>query len=162
MSPVCGRAGKTSLISYAGLDCAQAAKFVVQGAFQCLVSSESPLWFTTPEGAEPANKLSLWDRLCFLAPVFNTLVNCLATPFYCFVPCFFIWAGRFPASLNLASIIAAVTATAFTMFFKYFCRPSVGVQTVTDIRRASAKSPIQVLPLLQCVVASVKRAHENE
>ncbi len=86
------------------------------------------------------NKLSLRDRICFLSPVFNTVVNSIATPFYCFIPCFFIWAGRFPAALNLASIIAAVTATGFTMFFKLFARPSVGVRTVTQITRSSAQA----------------------
>ena len=121
----------------------------VQGPFQFLVSSESPLWYSPPQGAEKANKLSIRDRICFLSPVFNTVVNCLSTPFYCFVPCFFIWSGRFPASLNLASIIAAVTATAFTMFFKFFARPGVGVRTVTEVLRSSP-SPDAKFQVREC------------
>jgi len=63
-----------------------------------LVSRDSPLWYTAPEGAEKADKLSVRDRICFVSPVFNAIVNCISTPFYCFVPCFFIWTGDLPLS----------------------------------------------------------------
>lgn len=102
----------------------------MQGPFQMLVSSESPFWYSAPPGAAPSRSLSLRDRICFLSPVFNTIVNCIATPVYCFIPCFFIWTGRFPASLTLSAIVAALAAMGFTIFFKFFARPSVGVRTV--------------------------------
>lgn len=102
----------------------------MQGPFQMMISRESPFWYSPPGGFQGVPKLSLRDRICFLSPIFNTIVNCIATPFYCFVPCFFIWSGRFPAALTLHAIIAAMVTVGFTYFFKYFARPSVGVRTV--------------------------------
>lgn len=73
---------------------------LLQGPWEMLFSKESPLWYARGSGPDNTgkNKLSIRDRISFLAPVYNVIVNAVATPFLCFVPVFWMFTGHFPAS----------------------------------------------------------------
>ncbi|KAK9813505.1 hypothetical protein WJX73_003018 [Symbiochloris irregularis] len=103
-----------------------------KGAWEMLFSKESALWYRRKSGPknDGRNSLSFRDRISFLAPVFNVIVNATATPFLCFVPMFYILGGHFPASMTQATISLLITTLCFNLFFKYYGRPSVGVEHI--------------------------------
>jgi len=99
----------------------------MQGPWQILFSQECPLWFN----GMPAGKkccLTVMQRIGFVMPAFNSLVNALVYPFSCIVPCIYIWAGIFPASLTKTTVGLGIVVLSLTMIFKYFPRTAVGVR----------------------------------